>query len=156
MTAYRQILVALDQTPLSQEVFDQACTEAKAHQAKLLLLHCLTLPQSTQLDYGDRYRANLSNFLAIAQKEAETNMEQTRQWLEAYVHQAESMGLEADWDWRLGEAGPEICAAAAHGGVDLVMLGRRGRRGVQEVLLGSVSNYVMHRAPCSVLVVQGH
>ncbi|MEO0350033.1 MAG: universal stress protein, partial [Cyanobacteria bacterium P01_A01_bin.15] len=38
---------------------------------------------------------------------------------------------------------------------DLIMMGRRGRSGFSELLLGSVSNYVMHHAPCSVLTVQG-
>jgi phage terminase large subunit GpA-like protein len=33
------------------------------------------------------------------------------------------------------------------------MVGHRGRTGLSEFLLGSVSNYVMHHAPCSVLVV---
>ncbi len=40
------------------------------------------------------------------------------------------------------------------GGADLIVLGRRGRTGLAEALLGSVSNYVLHHAPCSVLVVQ--
>ena len=38
---------------------------------------------------------------------------------------------------------------------DLIVIGRRGHQGLSEILLGSVSNYVVHHAPCSVLVVQG-
>lgn len=34
-------------------------------------------------------------------------------------------------------------------------MGRRGHKGLSEILLGSVSNYVVHHAPCSVLVLQG-
>jgi hypothetical protein len=34
-------------------------------------------------------------------------------------------------------------------------MGRRGRTGISELLLGSVSNYVTHHATCSVLIVQG-
>ncbi|NEO65320.1 MAG: universal stress protein, partial [Moorea sp. SIO4G2] len=37
----------------------------------------------------------------------------------------------------------------------LIVLGRRGLGGLKEMVLGSVSNYVVHHAPCSVLVVQG-
>ncbi|NEO28803.1 MAG: universal stress protein, partial [Kamptonema sp. SIO4C4] len=35
-----------------------------------------------------------------------------------------------------------------------VIIGRRGRVGLSEILLGSVSNYVLHHAPCAVMVVQ--
>lgn len=152
---YRQILVALDRTPLSEQVFNQACALATQNQAKLLLLHCLTLPQSSQMDDGDRYRANLSHFLELAQQQMASVMEDIRQWLSAYAHDAEAQGITVDWDWRLGESGPEICGVARRGSADLIVIGRRGRKGIQEALLGSVSNYVVHRAPCSVLVVQG-
>ena len=36
-----------------------------------------------------------------------------------------------------------------------MVIGRRGHKNISEMFLGSVSNYVMHHAPCSVLVVQG-
>jgi nucleotide-binding universal stress UspA family protein len=37
---------------------------------------------------------------------------------------------------------------------DLIVIGRRGRTGLKEALMGSVSNYVVHHAPCTVMVVQ--
>jgi nucleotide-binding universal stress UspA family protein len=112
MGIYRQILVALDRTPLSEPVFQQACALATQNQAKLLLLHCFTLPHSSQVDDGDRYRANLNHFLELAQQQLASSMEDIRQWLSAYAHDAETQGIAVDWDWRLGESGPEICDAA--------------------------------------------
>jgi glycosyltransferase involved in cell wall biosynthesis len=38
---------------------------------------------------------------------------------------------------------------------DLVVMGRRGLSGIKEMFLGSVSNYIIHHVPCSVLIVQG-
>jgi nucleotide-binding universal stress UspA family protein len=38
-------------------------------------------------------------------------------------------------------------------GIDLVLAGTHGRRGVQRLLLGSTSEMVMHNAPCPVLMV---
>ena len=35
------------------------------------------------------------------------------------------------------------------------MLGPRSRRGLTEIIMGSVRNYVVHHVPCSVLIVQG-
>ncbi|HIK43734.1 MAG TPA: universal stress protein, partial [Leptolyngbyaceae cyanobacterium M65_K2018_010] len=38
-------------------------------------------------------------------------------------------------------------------GADLIVVGRRERGRIKAALLGSVSNYVVHHAPCSVLIV---
>ncbi|MEA5469202.1 universal stress protein [Spirulina sp. 06S082] len=38
---------------------------------------------------------------------------------------------------------------------DLIAIGRCGHSGLTELFLGSVSNYVLYHAFCSVLIVQG-
>ena len=52
-----------------------------------------------------------------------------------------------------GRPGAEIVAAASEPGIDLVVVGARGLGQVRRWLLGSVSERVVHHAPCSVLVV---
>jgi nucleotide-binding universal stress UspA family protein len=52
-----------------------------------------------------------------------------------------------------GAPAPEIIRAALRDRVDLIVVGSRGRTGVRHIL-GSVSHAVVHRAPCSVLVVR--
>jgi len=154
MGTHRRILAAIDKSNRSEEVFKSASTLAKLHDAKLMLIHCFTLPQPNR-DFGDRYRANLGQFLSLAQAQITEGMEETRQWLNGYAHEAQEMGLDVDWDWRMGDAGPQICEAVKDWEADLVVVGRRGHQGLTEILLGSVSNYVLHRAQCSVMVVQG-
>lgn len=53
----------------------------------------------------------------------------------------------------VGQPGPTICEWAKEEDVDCIVMGRRGRGLVGEVLLGSVSHYVVHHAPCPVTVV---
>lgn len=53
---------------------------------------------------------------------------------------------------RRGHPGREICAEAQ--GYDMVVIGCRGRSLVSELLLGSTSAYVVHNAPCAVLVLR--
>jgi nucleotide-binding universal stress UspA family protein len=74
---------------------------------------------------------------------------------QTYRQKAEAQGIEAEFRYDLGSAESLICQLAAEWQSDLIVLGRRGRRGLKEILLGSVSTYVTHHATCSVLVVQG-
>jgi len=54
----------------------------------------------------------------------------------------------------VGRPGPEIAAAAARLGADLIILGAHGERFIKEVLLGSTVHKVLRLAPCPVLVVK--
>lgn len=48
-----------------------------------------------------------------------------------------------------------ILTIAEKENVDLIVVGSRGLRGVKELYLGSISNSIMHHAPCPVLIVRG-
>jgi len=53
-----------------------------------------------------------------------------------------------------GDPGPVLCELAEALSADVVVVGSRGRGALRRVLLGSVSSYVVHNAPCPVLVVR--
>lgn len=53
----------------------------------------------------------------------------------------------------IGTAAESILAAARHETCDLIVLGRRGLSPLKELLLGSVSQAVLHKAQCPVLIV---
>lgn len=55
---------------------------------------------------------------------------------------------------RTGSPADEIVHAASELGATLIVVGNRGRGVVRSVLLGSVSERVLHLAPCPVLVVR--
>jgi len=50
----------------------------------------------------------------------------------------------------------EIVALAKELGADLIVMGCRGHRGIRRAIQGSISNGVIRRAPCPVLVVRGY
>jgi nucleotide-binding universal stress UspA family protein len=54
----------------------------------------------------------------------------------------------------VGNPAQEIVEFAMNVGVDLIVAGTRGRSSAKELYLGSVSNAITHRAPCSVLIVR--
>lgn len=57
---------------------------------------------------------------------------------------------------RIGEGEPRstIVAYAKHIKADMIIVGSHGRRGLRRLVLGSVSEYVLSHAPCTVEIVR--
>lgn len=64
----------------------------------------------------------------------------------------EREGLKTESNMVHGDPGEIICNAARDRTVDYIIMGRRGRGRTGEILLGSVSHYVIHHADCPVMV----
>lgn len=155
---YSKILAAIDQSLLGQAVFAQALNLAKTQNASLMLFHCLMpdFPMGSALLPGEfGLSPHLTNQTYKAQQEQlDLQVRTVRDMLEGYAEVAAQQGVLAEFSYRFVDAGRGICELARSWNADLVIVGRRGIKGLTEVLLGSVSNYVLHHAPCSILVVQ--
>ena len=53
-----------------------------------------------------------------------------------------------------GDAGPMLVWVAEQVGVDAIVVGSHGKGRLKRLVLGSVSEHVVHHAPCPVLVVR--
>jgi nucleotide-binding universal stress UspA family protein len=159
--AFKRILVALDRSEASQVVLERAIAVAHPHHAELMLFSCIPdpLPAPSETSAGiigsGLYGLDATVTVAMAEQRLEKSMHEVQVWLNQYREFAAQRGLNVAVDYKCGESGPCICKLAKTWNADLIVLGRRGRRGLTEALLGSVSNYVLHNAPCSVLTVQG-
>jgi len=151
---YHKILVALDRSLQAETVFEKGLGLAQHFSAQMMIFHRLTLEESHLFTYVGPYGHTLTNFSQAVQDQMAEETEQTRKWLNYYCHRAQETGVSCDWEWKMGDTGRWICNLAKTWRADLIVVGRRGRHEVAEALLGSVSNYVLHRAYCSVLVVQ--
>lgn len=151
---YQKILVALDNTPLAKKVFEEALSVAKCHQATLKLVHCLPMETVSTAPYTSLYEGEFDDFSYLMRERLESQATETKQWLSNYQKIAVEQGITAEWDWKIGEPGRWVRDIAKDWEADLIVVGRRGLSGMSEMLLGSVSNYIVHHAPSSVLVVQ--
>ncbi len=157
--SFQKILVAIDDSPLCQSVFTQALELAQVDRAKLMLLHCLNVeligepPVSLSIEMGV-YPEAMDSAYRTQQVLAERRMLEAQKMLSDYCEIATSQGVAAEVDCKIGDAGEWLCQVAQKWGANLIVLGRRGRTGLAEAFLGSVSNHVLHHAPCSVLVIQ--
>jgi len=151
---YQKILVALDRSSHSERVLEEAIALAKQNDAQLMIFHRLEVNDPDPYGYSDLHASNIARYSQIMQERLEGELDHIRSWLNSCVRRATDADITADWNWKMGDAGRCICQMAKDCQADLIVVGRRGHQGVIEALLGSVSNFVVHRASCSVLVVQ--
>jgi len=70
------------------------------------------------------------------------------------VRSAERKGLKASSILVEGQPHDQIVRHAKSLGVDLIVMGSKGRRGANRILIGSVTERVIEYAPCPVLVIR--
>ena len=144
------ILVASDFSPPSQAAMIAATQEVarRGQSARLAVTHCLDLPADA---LGPGYWSFISPGSAIANARAARKLN-VEQRLQKEVREA---GLKASVTVEEGAPSTGIVRMAESMSAELVVLGSSGRTGLSRVLLGSVADSVIRRAPCSVLVVRG-
>ena len=145
----KKILVALDDGDTCDAVFNQALELAQATQASLTLLSVLSPDRDDSITftpYSDQ------KWAAYEKQYREIESAGARR-LKAFADKAQATGINAEFTQGSGAPGPVICKFASDWNAELIIVGSHGRKGLNEMLLGSVSNYVVHHAPCSVLVI---
>ncbi|NEQ51089.1 MAG: universal stress protein [Leptolyngbya sp. SIO3F4] len=156
---FKRILVALDRSKSSCRVLEEAIALAKPEAQ----LHLIMVIPPMDVGYPDPMYLSMEGMQGVWTTELyqshmtswRQQQQEIEQWLRSQIDYAHRQGIAAEYTCPEGAPGPTLCDVATHWNADLIMLGRRGRSGFSELLLGSVSNYVMHHAPCSVLTVQG-
>ena len=157
---FHKILVAIDHSEQSPLVFNQALDLAKKEGAQLMVFHVINIQGQGEvapiLGTGVGLDLAAGKTLQKMQHESfQAEIQGVKKEFQTYRQKAEAQGVEAEFRYDVGSAESLICQIAFEWQADLIVLGRRGRRGLKEILLGSVSSYVTHHAACSVLVVQG-
>ena len=84
----------------------------------------------------------------------ESNWSQVREIFEPWAQRIRSAGLHAEVLIRRGNPADEILEEAHTWDADCIFVGAKGTRGIDRLLLGSVSSAVSSRAHCSVEVVR--
>lgn len=144
---FRNIVLASDGSPFAQRAAAVAVEMAQKYATSLTVLNVYE-PLSSAYPPGkgeDVVRSADDGLYA-------------KQWME-YVAEpirnlAKEAGVYCTFVQVVGKTEETILNFAGKHGVDLIVLGSRGLRGYQRMLLGSVSNRVLHQADCPVLVVR--
>jgi nucleotide-binding universal stress UspA family protein len=141
---YKRILVGTDFSAASKSAFEQGLKLAKQNGAELVIAHATTIPNALCFMPPDSY----GEWELHSRAEAEEN-------IAALIQKAHKEGVKAHKLLLQGLADDAIIEAAKRLGVDLVVVGTHGHRGVSRLFVGSVAAHVVSRAPCAVLTARG-
>jgi len=131
------ILFSTDFSHASDAALPHAETLARQQGARLLIVHVEEPP----LAYGGG-----ELYYGIA----EPDTARIRAMLEAVKPADPTVPFEQRL--AMGDPATEICRIAADEGAEMIILGTHGRTGLVRLLMGSVAESILRRAPCPVLV----
>jgi nucleotide-binding universal stress UspA family protein len=159
---FKKILVALDQSFKDSLVFGQALDQAKPHITSLMITHSLKMdgemPSSMEMA-RESHAADAMDMYEMLRRMQQKRFDQERakadSWMQFYFQQAIAKGIPTQLDCRASEPELWICDLAQRWGADLIVIGHHENHGLKRAGRGSVSQYVLHHAPCSVLIVHG-
>jgi nucleotide-binding universal stress UspA family protein len=144
-----RILVAVDGSDISMNAADYAITLAKNNnnEAEIFVINVIDLPPIFKMLPSETRK----QLIRIGRQQAS-------QIFDTVAEMAKRQGVMMKINTEMVEtsvsAADEIIRYAEEKGVDLILVGTKGRSGMSKALLGSVASKVVTYSPCSVLVVR--
>jgi nucleotide-binding universal stress UspA family protein len=139
VTKLEKILLATDQSEFSEGAIREAIKFASTCSSKIYA--CMTLETNPE------YETIGSNVFEKEEAEATAHLDSIRK-------RAAESGVACDTALHESmDAAQAIVGEATEKKVDMIVIGRRGRKGVAKTLMGEIAAKVITHAPCKVLVV---
>lgn len=147
MSAPSRILVPVDLSEGSRGLIDYALQLARPFNASVDIINVWEPPQYVAPDLlvaAPGWNAQSLESMA---------MDTARKDLEALVRGIENPPVPIKFRVEVGEPASTVLTAAEQGKYDLIIMGTHGRRGLSKLLMGSVAQKVVSRAPCPVVTL---
>uniref|UniRef100_A0A7S4IK05 UspA domain-containing protein n=1 Tax=Vannella robusta TaxID=1487602 RepID=A0A7S4IK05_9EUKA len=141
-----KILLAIDDSVPSQKAFEFVLHTAKPTDEIILLAVAETTVASVAIPFA----STVTSIVDIDQ----SVQKHLREVLKGYGKQLVLKGLRHTCLLGKGASGETICEEAEYRKADLVVIGRRKLSSISRAMVGSVSTYTLHNAPCAVMVVK--
>jgi len=145
MLEIKLILCPIDFSEFSIRAYRHALSLAQHYQAKLVAQHIVELWRYPYADYA----ACAGDYQEFCRALREGGKEQLQEFVKNHTHDE----IQPELVVHQGTAPDCILSFAQVQKTDLIVMGTHGQRGFDRLVLGSVTNRVMRRAPCPVLAV---
>src|SRR6266852_8860101 len=143
MLEIKLILCPIDFSEFSVRAYQHALSLAEHYRAKLVAQHVVELWRYPYAEYA----ASLGDYERFSQALREGGKEQLEEFVKNHTHDE----IEPELVVHQGIAPDSILSFAQAEKTDVIVMGTHGRRGFDRLMLGSVTDRVMRRAPCPVL-----
>jgi nucleotide-binding universal stress UspA family protein len=150
---FKKILVATDGSEYSHKGLDAAIDLAQKHpDMEIHLVHVIDSLLLTRIGDLTHYTGSVAfekDMQDILQKEAEEVLAQAVKHIKQQIPDNNIVThLEFGYPPKL------ICRCAKKNGADLIVIGSRGSRGVERLLMGSVASEVANQTALNVLILK--
>jgi nucleotide-binding universal stress UspA family protein len=145
MLEIKLILCPIDFSEFSVRAYQHALSLAEHYRAKLVAQHVVELWRYPYADYA----ASLGDYERFGQALREGGSERLQEFVKNHTHDK----IQPELVVHEGIAPDSILSFAQAQKTDVIVMGTHGRRGFDRLMLGSVTDRVMRRAPCPVLAV---
>jgi len=145
MIQLKKVLVPTDFSEYSQHALQYGLSFSKEYRAQMILLHVIEDPfyPSTGANFG----FDMEDYFRRMEDDS-------RERMARMVPPEIEKEISVERIVARGSAFLEIIRLAKERGVDMIVLATHGRTGLAHVLMGSVTEKVVRKAPCPVLVVR--
>src|SRR6266478_5982586 len=139
------ILCPIDFSEFSASAYQHALSVAEHYEAKLVAQHIVELWRHPSFDFA----ASAGLYEESLQALRESGKEQLQEFVKKHTHDE----IQPELVVQVGVAADDILSFAQAQKADVIVMGTHGRRGFDRLVLGSVTDRVMRRAPCPVLAI---
>ncbi len=150
--AFKKILAAIDFSEITETVLGKAAELAKLTNATLIIMNVVEKEIPILISEGIVVPSiDLDTFEKLYEKLSEKAKEK----LEGIAKDIEkNYKISPEIVVDVGEPFDLILEAAERKNVDLIVVGSHGKKGIERLLIGSVSEKIARKAKCSVLIVR--
>lgn len=142
---FKKILIPMDGSELGREALEQGLDLARLSNGEVTILYAIETPYELASSYAqpaESHEQQMRKYQAEAKK-----------ILQEISAQAEAKGIRTRTIIAEQHPVPAILEAAKDH--DLVVMATQGRKGIERVLMGSVTDKVLHNCSTPILVVRG-
>lgn len=146
-----KILLPIDDSVCSQTAAQAVARQIRPQDVEIHVLHVIEwprlFPESFAFGEGPEFAREFNDFLCARRQQARKLTDRMVEFLRTAGFQAVGLVREA-------EPKKAILEYAQEWAPDLIILGSHGRKGLERVVLGSVSEAVARHALCSVQIMR--
>ncbi|HUY15269.1 MAG TPA: universal stress protein [Terriglobia bacterium] len=146
MLKIERIVCPVDFSEYAARAYEYAYSLARHYEAKLYLEHVIPVLAATYPYYNFPEVAAASLYMDLSQSAQQRLREMTGRYA--------GRGVQTETVVHKGFVPDSILAFARENHADLIVMGTHGRRGLDRLVMGSVTESVLRRSPCPVLAVR--